>query len=468
MATAALLLTFAAVVGQVESASVASARAGFAEVDITPPVGIDLGGRGCSGEASSELLDTLSAQATVLADGRGSKLAIVSLDLIGLAGSYGERLRADIAARLGVPPANVLVNCSHTHSGPMMNRETLAACGEPTELERRYLADLAAKVVDICGAAERGLQPVRVAVHEGTSDVGINRRNRGPNGEMAMLPHAAGPYERRVWILQMQTPEGRPAGVWFSYPCHPVIVYGYARRGISGEFPSFARREIRAALGSGVHVQFLQGCAGDIRPRVTADLDKGRFRKTTAADRDRAGRDLAAAVLAGLKQPGRTLTLDIAARTTRVELKRGKPPAESFYANVAKGDDYRARAARYWLEEYSRGGPTNTTTNWAIGVVRLSSDQWMCWMGGEPVVEWTPLVRAWFDGRPVVTFGYTQEVPGYLPVDTLLDEGGYEVTSSNYFRTGNPAPFAPGLNDAVRRGVGAMLRDIEGLTTSRP
>jgi len=64
-------------------------------------------------------------------------------------------------------------------------------------------------------------------------------------------------------------------------------------------------------------------------------------------------------------------------------------------------------------------------------------------MGGEPVVEWASLVRTWFNGRPVVTFGYTQEVPGYLPVDELLDEGGYEVVSSNHFRTGNPAPFAP-------------------------
>jgi len=102
----------------------------------------------------------------VLADARDHKLVIVSLDLIGLARTYGERLRADLAAKLSIPPANVLLNCSHTHSGPMVNREALAACGEPTELERPYLAELAARVVDICVTADRSLRPVRVAVHE--------------------------------------------------------------------------------------------------------------------------------------------------------------------------------------------------------------------------------------------------------------------------------------------------------------
>ncbi len=462
------LITFALVCGQIPAAPDRKDRAGFASCDITPPVGIDLGGRGCSDEASTEVLDPLQAQATVLRDANGQALVIVSLDLIGLGQAFGAELRERIASEVQVPPDTVLLNCSHTHSGPMMYREAMAACGEPKETERAYLGELLRRVVKMCVAAADDCRPVRVTVHEGKSDVGINRRGRArrersageDSGGVSMIPNPDAPYDPRVWVLRLDAPDGTARGVLFSYACHPVMVYGFARRAISGEYPSVARREIREALGPQVHAQFLQGCAGNIRPRATADLEARRFRPVDAEIVRKTGRELADAVLRASRGEGRGLSLDLAASTRTVQLARGRPPARSLYEELAKGTDHRARAARYWLAEYDRGGPPVTSVPWKVGVVRLSPDQWICWMSGEPVVEWAALVQEWFGARAVLTLGYTQEVFGYLPVDEILSEGGYEVISANQFRAGNPAPFAPGMNAAIRRAVREQLEAI--------
>jgi hypothetical protein len=439
-----------------------AALAGFAEVEITPPVGIDLGGRGCSNEASTGVIDPLFAQAAILKDARGRVLVFVSLDLIGLSRSYGDALRAEIAKKLRTPAENVILNCSHTHSGPMMYRDIIAACGPPKDIERKYMEELASKVVNLCGAAADRLGPVVVRVFQGKSDIGIDRRGRNERGEPAMVPNPAGPRDSTIWILRLDSPGGEPRGVLFSYACHPVTVYGCARRGISADYPGAARRELRAALGRGVHVQFFQGAAGNIRPRVAADLTALKFRPGTLADKDTVGRQLATGVLDAFKSEGRTLSLEIAAAMTRIDLARDTPPARSVYERIAaSGRDHQAAAARYWLEQYDKGGPTQKTVSWTLGVIRLAPDQWICYFSGEPVVQWVSYARQWFGDRPVVVFGYTQEAFGYLPVDEILKDGGYEVVASNLYRVGNPAPFAPGLNEAVKKGVLALVAAIE-------
>ncbi len=442
------------------------ALAGFAEVDITPPLGVAMGGRGCSDEISTDVIDPLFAHATVLRDAAGAGLAIVSFDLIGLGRTFSDRLRADVARRIGIPEDCVIFNFSHTHSGPMMYREYIAACGEPNDVERRYFVELARKTLDVCSKAAAGLAPAVAEVYEGTSDMGIHRRGRSPDDTFSRVPDPKGPYDPTVWILRFATPEAKTRAVVFSYACHAVTVYGHAKTSLSADYPGVCRREIRAALDPDVHVQFLQGPGGNVRPRCTADLATGVFQMAVPHAKETAGRELATAVLAGLKRPGRPISLRLAAHSARIDLPRGEPPPKTFYEEVVRTKtDYTARAARYWLEQYKQGGPSQKTVSWVVGVVRLAPDQWICWFSGEPVVQWATYARRWFGGRPVVTLGYCQELFGYLPVDEVLDQGGYEVRSSNYNRPGNPAPFARGLNERIRKCVADCLAGMDPATT---
>ncbi len=433
--------------------------AGFAEIDITPPVGIHLGGRGCKETKSDGVLDPLRAGVTVLRDAGNVTLVIVSFDLAGLPHWLGEQMREEIAGALDIRPEYVILNCSHTHSGPMMYREIMAGCGEATEVERAYMNRLKGKVIEMVTAAAGQLKPVAVYFHHGTCDVGINRRGRQADGRTVMAPNPEGPYEPGVWVMRLASPEGKTRAVLFSYACHPVIVYGYALSKISAEYPGVTRRELRSRLGQAVHVQFLQGAAGNVRPRCLADLNTRKFRPSKPDDLQAAGTELATAVMNALDRESKPSVLRLAATMDVVFLKRGTPPPRSFYEDMARtAKDYTLNAARYWLDEYDKGGPFVKGDYEPVGVIRLSADQWVAYLAGEPVAEWARLIRTWFGSRSVVVWGYSQQVFSYLPVDEILKEGGYEVRDSALYRVGNPAPFAPGLNEAIG---GSIVRQID-------
>ena len=57
----------------------------------------------------------------------------------------------------------------------------------------------------------------------------------------------------------------------------------------------------------------------------------------------------------------------------------------------------------------------------------------------------------------IVPWGYSQEAKSYLPTESMLAEGGYEVLESNQGRESTPAPFAPGIEQAVRE---SLLRQL--------
>ena len=98
------------------SSGQAALKGGCAKVNITPPVGIPL--IGSYGKPSDSILDELYVKALVLDDGTNAA-AIVSADL--LYSSLEEitnPIRKIIEEETGIPPDNVLVCATHTHSGP--------------------------------------------------------------------------------------------------------------------------------------------------------------------------------------------------------------------------------------------------------------------------------------------------------------------------------------------------------------
>src|SRR5436190_5371736 len=96
-------------------------RAGAAETVITPPPGVDLTGYGNRPSTSTGKHDDLYARALVL-EAAGSRLALVSLDLLGFEVPDAGSLRRQIEGETGIPAEAVMLNCSHTHAGPATMR----------------------------------------------------------------------------------------------------------------------------------------------------------------------------------------------------------------------------------------------------------------------------------------------------------------------------------------------------------
>ncbi len=441
-----------------------TARAGWAEIETTPPLGLPMGGRGPRFTPGREILDPLFAQATVLEDAEGRRTLWISVDLIGLAPVVAEPLRYDLSALTGIPLEAVILNYSHTHSGPMGGFEGYATrLPKPRELHA-YDESLCRNIIQVALAAMHNLQPVTVTEFRGESAVGINRRRKGPSGEMGMGPNPDGAHNPDLWLLDVAALEGGDRCVVFSYGCHPVIVYGYAWDGISADYPGVCRNVLRSELGANVQCQFIQGLAGNVRPRALADLSRGRFRKSTPADTVAAGTKLARDVARTLRGKGGKLDLDIAAAQGRFLAPRDQakiPPADHWRTLSDSNDELSRNLGSYWVERLDSGIPPVKAVPWPVGLIRLARGRRIAWIAGEVLAEWLDLVRDWLDDPDLIAWGYCQEGRGYLPTDELLPEGGYEVDRANTYTTTGPGPFAEGLNASARQTFLSLARQLQ-------
>ena len=411
------------------------ASAGWAEVDITPPLGIALGGRAGPGTVADKVLDPLQAQVLILRDGRGTNFVLASFDLVGLPHDLSDRIRTRIVQEVGVQWDLVVLNAAHDHSGPYVLRSLMAGVGPPPQNEVDYFKFLEEQIVVATRRAAKNMKPVAVEVFNGTSTVGINRRGKNEQGVRSLTPDVHGPFDEKVWVMKITPTDGSAPAVVFSYACHAVIVYGFDLSAISGDFPAATRKALKEALGSGAHVQFVQGFAGDIRPRQLADLEHNRFRAARADDAQIVGKELATSVLAALKTPGHALALNIAGAGDRPFLPRDKPPARAVFERMrdtrGNTNDYYLALSEYWLKRYDSGEGFARGDAWPFGLIRLADNQWVVYSGGEPGIEWRAKIAQWLAPLNIVPWGYCQEANAYLPTEAMLPEGGYEVLQSN-------------------------------------
>src|SRR5258708_17853076 len=94
-------------------------RAGFAKVNITPSLGLELCGYGMYLERRATAIhDDLFARALLLEDDGGERALLLTLDLIGLSQETSETIARQAGEAVGLAPERVLVSNTHTHSGP--------------------------------------------------------------------------------------------------------------------------------------------------------------------------------------------------------------------------------------------------------------------------------------------------------------------------------------------------------------
>ena len=148
---------------------------GTAAIDITPPVGTPMAGS-LRPRTSVGIDDPLMCKAMVLANDE-TRLALVTLDLIAWTRHRCDGPRAAIAAQVGIPSEHVLINCSHTHSGPYTD-ESIDLTGA---LDDAYLDSVGEAIVESVRLAAADLQPVAAGTVKTTfGGVAQNRRFPAP------------------------------------------------------------------------------------------------------------------------------------------------------------------------------------------------------------------------------------------------------------------------------------------------
>ncbi|MDB6169467.1 MAG: hypothetical protein JWM88_2331 [Verrucomicrobia bacterium] len=245
-------------------------KAGFAQADITPRLGVQLCGYGpYRNRAAQGILAPLSARAMALGHGR-ERAVLVNLELCGTPRGLAARIRAAVAERAGCGADQVFVTSTHTHSAPATGG--MLGWGEPDAI---YVETLPARIAEAAKAACDALQPVEWRHAEVPCEgIAINREtDRGgwmhdPIGvRLSPKWRPAHPEETdptaRVLVAEAG---GKVVGVLHHFGCHPVV--GSEQTfDVHGDFVGLASREIER-VHPGATAIFLPGALGDINPPV--------------------------------------------------------------------------------------------------------------------------------------------------------------------------------------------------------
>src|SRR4030065_657387 len=161
---------------------------GVARQNISPPPGIYLIGYGDRTKGNLGVHDDLTATALALNDGL-HRAVIVACDLLAI----NEHTVARVQAQTG---SNVVICCSHTHSGPI----TYAGKRSPRK-NRKYVNYLVGQIVKAVKEASSNLQPARLVWAEGEADIAVNRRERKPDGHIKIGSNPQGPIHRTFSVV---------------------------------------------------------------------------------------------------------------------------------------------------------------------------------------------------------------------------------------------------------------------------
>jgi hypothetical protein len=228
--------------------------AGAAERPITPDLGpgaapVVLAG-GAEGRVATGVRDGLSARALVLEAGGGA-VALVTLDLYGLAHDDVERIRVAARGRTpALPLAGILVACTRTHSAPDATGQFMppGAGVDPAWLEKVVQA-----AGDAIEEAWRTRQPARLSF-------AVTRLPR-------LLTDARQPirYDDQAAFVRVERSEGRIGIASLAFFSGSAETLG--RRGalVSADYPGEARRAIEDAFG-GTALLFVGASGGLMVP----------------------------------------------------------------------------------------------------------------------------------------------------------------------------------------------------------
>src|SRR5215210_992950 len=123
--------------------------AGVARTDITPPLGIAHAGWGAQTHQRAAGID-LPLWATALALGDGDQtVVIVDVDLIYIWEREAVDVMRTVADLTGLPPSNIRISYTHTHSGPVNGATWSSWINEGSEMTPAYDQRLAHHIAGV-------------------------------------------------------------------------------------------------------------------------------------------------------------------------------------------------------------------------------------------------------------------------------------------------------------------------------
>jgi len=384
--------------------------------DITPWPSILLAGYGI-GRKSTSLSQPLEVNAILLKHG-SHRVIFVQLDVV----SVGARLRHDILEYFSgkICDKELVLIASHTHYAPNIDYR-LASMGA---VNGKYYFRV---VKIVCNLLERVIKTtpriVNMSYGEARAHHSMNRRawciapiRKFPfvKRVMALHPNPLGPRDDRIRVFTAsdRSHKDKHFGILWNYACHPVT--SWPHNAISSDYPGVVRSLLRAQYGNDLPIVFLPGFSGNIRPNridrfpfspyylLHRAINGPVFGKFTSRQSSEWNNSLADIVLQVVSNNLKPIEVD------GISSARTSVPIHLLMKGIV--DD-------------------RTMTFFVIG---FDPHFGFCGISAEPVIEYAYALEQYFLPRVMVSIGYIDTVCAYLPISSMLAEGGLEVSSPGF------------------------------------
>lgn len=398
-------------------------KAGAAQTNITPPLGIYLAGS-LKARHATEVHDELHAKAIVLDDGT-TQLAIIVCDVICIQRETCDAAKAMIAERVGIPAEHVLISATHTHTAPGMKE------GFETKPSEDYLNFFAGRVADAVQLAAGRIQPAQLGYGVGTEPRCVfNRRFRMKDGTVRMNPghnnpdivETVGPTDPDIATVVVETVEGQPIAVLANYALHYVGAPGHM---VSADYFGIFGEELQKMAGENFVALLSNGCSGDIN---NIDVHNSPTDRRPFAQTRKVARMVAAEVWRTWQAIPMHDDVPLAAAQTEITCGIRKPTAEElaeYEAKWANASDDPTVDELYARERILVNGWDDTCTT-PIQAFRIG-DCGLVALTGEIFCQFGIELKANSPLTPTFIIELANDYTGYVPTRIGHEHGGYET-----------------------------------------
>ena len=232
---------------------------GAARRIITPPIGTPLAGYAPDVFAKS-VNDDLTA--TVLCfEQNGKRAMLASLTLLSIATQLSDPIRALIEEKFGIPKESVILHTIHNHSGPNTN----ISYGWGDANMEFIDGILTPALLEATAEALGNMKSVTMAITQGESLVGVNRRERLADNTIDLGQNPWGEFDPQMTVISFEDEESKPVANLIHYGCHGTAAGKNLE--ISRDWAGVMIDTLEAQ--SGAITAFLNGPEGDVGPRLT-------------------------------------------------------------------------------------------------------------------------------------------------------------------------------------------------------
>jgi putative membrane-bound dehydrogenase-like protein len=410
---------------------------GLGRADITPDFPVRLSGFGGRREEATVVRQPLSAKAMAFRSADGTFDLLLTVDNLGVSDAIRQRLKDRLMARQKAV-ASVTIAASHTHSAPMLDGVCPTLFGEPIPEPHQANIERYTKLFEkgLIQAAEEAIADCQAARLESLVTQATFATNRRTPG---------GPVDHDLPVLVVRRPDGQIRAIFTSYACHCVTL---SDNQISGDWAGYAQESIERAF-PGVLAMVAIGCGADANPSsgVTGD----RFEEA-----QKQGLEIADAIRYSLKGAADPVKGELSIDERTVELPLQTLPSRADWEQLSLRGDPIGHHAKVQLAKLDQGQNLMQSVSYRIVCWRFGESLAWLFLPGEVVVDYATRWKQQYDAQRLWVHGYSNDSPGYVPSERILNEGGYEGGGAMIYYD-IPMPYAPGLEDKIIQAANSMI-----------